>query len=41
MTIGSPGALDSLYFVDDPVHETSLPVDEVEIEVKANSLNLK
>jgi acyl transferase domain-containing protein/ubiquinone/menaquinone biosynthesis C-methylase UbiE len=41
MTIGKPGVLGSLYFVDDAVLEDSLPEGEVEIEVKANSINLK
>lgn len=37
--IGSPGSLDSLYFVDD--NPPPLGADQVEIEVKATGLNFK
>lgn len=39
LTVGSPGMLDSLYYVDDDSSNGPLPSDFVEIEVKANGLN--
>lgn len=41
MTIETPGALDTLYFTDDLAVGTPLPDFEVEIEVKATSMNFK
>jgi len=41
MTIGTPGAFESLYFVDDEEIETPLPEDEIEIEVKAIGMNTR
>jgi NADPH:quinone reductase-like Zn-dependent oxidoreductase len=37
--IGSPGSLDSLYFVDD--NPPPLGADQIELEVRANGLNFK
>ncbi|KAB8360847.1 hypothetical protein FH972_024581 [Carpinus fangiana] len=39
IVVGSPGALDTLHFVDDKVG--ALPDNEVEIEVKATGMNFK
>lgn len=39
MTIGQPGMLDTLHFVDDDVPSQPLPDEEVEIEVQACALN--
>jgi acyl transferase domain-containing protein/NADPH:quinone reductase-like Zn-dependent oxidoreductase len=41
ISIETPGALDTLYFTDDLVVGTPLPEYEVEIEVKATSMNFK
>ncbi|KAL2060742.1 hypothetical protein VTL71DRAFT_9384 [Oculimacula yallundae] len=41
IAIETPGALDTLYFTDDLAAGTSLPDYEVEIEVKATSMNFK
>ena len=41
IAIQTPGALDSLYFTDDLAVSTPLPDYEVEIEVKATSMNFK
>ncbi|TAQ85426.1 hypothetical protein B7494_g6244 [Chlorociboria aeruginascens] len=41
IAIQTPGALDTLYFVDDLAVGTPLPEYEVEIEVKATSMNFK
>ena len=41
IAIQIPGALDSLYFKDDIVHGRALLEHEVEIEVKATSMNFK
>jgi NADPH:quinone reductase-like Zn-dependent oxidoreductase len=41
IAIETPGALDTLYFTDDIAHGTPLPDYEVEIEVKATSMNFK
>ncbi|ESZ94274.1 polyketide synthase [Sclerotinia borealis F-4128] len=41
MAIRTPGALDSLYFLDDTAAGNSIPENEVEIEVKATSMNFK
>ncbi|KAH7327102.1 beta-ketoacyl synthase domain-containing protein [Rhexocercosporidium sp. MPI-PUGE-AT-0058] len=41
IAIETPGALDTLYFTDDLVVGTPLPDCEVEIEVKATSMNFK
>ncbi|KAI9640185.1 hypothetical protein NHQ30_011422 [Ciborinia camelliae] len=41
MAIKTPGALDSLYFLDDAVVGNSMPENEIEIEVKATSMNFK
>lgn len=41
LTIGSPGLLDTLQFVDDTSIERPLEPDEVEIEVKAAGVNFK
>jgi NADPH:quinone reductase-like Zn-dependent oxidoreductase/malonyl CoA-acyl carrier protein transacylase len=38
MTIGTPGAPESLHFVDQ-VYESALPEDEIEVEVKAIGMN--
>jgi NADPH:quinone reductase-like Zn-dependent oxidoreductase len=38
MTIGAPGALDTLHFVDQLMEDT-LPEDEIEVEVKAIGMN--
>jgi NADPH:quinone reductase-like Zn-dependent oxidoreductase len=37
--ISTPGVLDSLYFIPDPVVGTPLEADEVEIEIKATAVN--
>ena len=39
LTVGKPGLLDSLHFVDDDVSATHLPDDHVEVQVEANALN--
>lgn len=39
MVIGTPGALDTLHFVDDQTLESPLAEDEIEIEVKAIGMN--
>ena len=39
--IGTPGLLDSLYFVDDEDMTGSLPDDCIEVEVKASGLNFR
>jgi NADPH:quinone reductase-like Zn-dependent oxidoreductase/malonyl CoA-acyl carrier protein transacylase len=39
MVIGTPGAFDTLHFVDDESVEAPLPEDEIEIEVKAIGVN--
>lgn len=39
MVIGTPGALDTLHFVDDTSVEEPLTEDEIEIEVKAIGMN--
>ncbi|PVH83915.1 putative polyketide synthase [Cadophora sp. DSE1049] len=41
IAIETPGALDTLYFTDDVAVGTPLPDYEVEIEVKATSMNFK
>jgi NADPH:quinone reductase-like Zn-dependent oxidoreductase len=41
MEMSTPGALDTLHFVDDPVVGQPLEADEIEIEVKAIGLNFK
>ncbi|CZS97698.1 related to polyketide synthase [Rhynchosporium agropyri] len=41
MAIETPGALDTLYFTDDLAVGSPLPDHEVEIEVKATSMNFK
>ncbi|KAK3303121.1 polyketide synthase [Chaetomium strumarium] len=41
MEILTPGALDTLHFVDDPAMEQPLEADEVEIEARAVGLNFK
>jgi SAM-dependent methyltransferase len=41
LTIGVPGILDSLHFIDDTSLSSSLAIHEVEVEVKANSLNYR
>jgi acyl transferase domain-containing protein/NADPH:quinone reductase-like Zn-dependent oxidoreductase/2-polyprenyl-3-methyl-5-hydroxy-6-metoxy-1,4-benzoquinol methylase len=41
LQIGTPGMLNALQFVADPLLEKPLAVDEVEIEVKATGLNSK
>jgi hypothetical protein len=41
LQVGSPGTLDSLRFVEDPVYETELGSCEVEIEAKAWGLNFR
>lgn len=41
LTIGSPGLLDTLRFVDDRSVQQPLETDEVEIEVKATGVNFK
>lgn len=41
LTITTPGMLDTLYFDDDASLLAPLPPDEVEIEVKATSMNFK
>jgi acyl transferase domain-containing protein/SAM-dependent methyltransferase len=40
LTIGTPGMLDTLHYIDDPTSELELLQDEVEIEVKANGLDI-
>jgi NADPH:quinone reductase and related Zn-dependent oxidoreductases len=39
--VGTPGALDTLHFIDDTAVGTDLAPQEVEIEVKATSMNFK
>ena len=41
LTVGIPGILDSLHFIDDLSLSSPLADNEVEIEVQANSLNYK
>ena len=41
IAIETAGALDTLYFADDLAHGTPLPDYEVEIEIKATSMNFK
>jgi NADPH:quinone reductase-like Zn-dependent oxidoreductase len=41
MEMSTPGALDTLHFVDDPVAGQPLEDDEIEIEVKAIGLNFR
>ena len=41
IAIETPGALDTIYFTDDLIVGTPLPDYEVEIEVKATSMNFK
>lgn len=41
MTIGDPGSLDSLVFVDDSIQATPLGRDEIQVEVMAIGLNFK
>ncbi|KAK6067118.1 polyketide synthase [Seiridium cupressi] len=41
MTIGNPGLLDTLHFIDDYTLSTSLAPDHVEIQVQAAGLNFK
>lgn len=41
LTIGSPGLLDTLQFIDDTSVQQPLESDEVEIEVKATGVNFK
>ncbi|EOD51963.1 putative polyketide synthase protein [Neofusicoccum parvum UCRNP2] len=41
LTIESPGLLDTLYFAEDPNSDATLDDDEVEIQVRATSLNFK
>jgi acyl transferase domain-containing protein/SAM-dependent methyltransferase len=41
LTIGNPGFLDTLHFIDDPFFESELLQDEVEVEVKANGLDIQ
>ena len=41
MGIGTPGLLDTIYFVEDDRMDSALPDDQVEIEVKATGLNFK
>ncbi|KAE9567271.1 Highly reducing polyketide synthase alt5 [Colletotrichum fructicola] len=39
MVVGSPGLLDTLHFIDDPLYEQSLADDQVEFKVMASGLN--
>lgn len=39
--VGTPGALDTLHFIDDAAVGTELAPEQVEIEVKATSMNFK
>ncbi|PMD36739.1 BcPKS8, polyketide synthase [Hyaloscypha variabilis F] len=41
MAVGTPGALDTLHFVDDEFVEVALADDEIEIQVKAIGMNQK
>ncbi|RDL31344.1 Uncharacterized protein BP5553_09553 [Venustampulla echinocandica] len=41
MTVGSPGLLDTLHFIDDYTRGEALPDDHIEIEIKAIGLNFK
>lgn len=41
LTIGSPGLLDTLHFIEDTSAQQPLESDEVEIEVKATGVNFK
>lgn len=41
MHVGTPGLLDSIYFVDDDRFEEDLPADWVQMEVKATGFNFK
>lgn len=41
MEISTPGALETLHFVDDPTADDALENDEVEIEVRAIGLNFR
>lgn len=41
MEMSTLGALDTLHFVDDPIVEQPLEVDEIELEVRAIGLNFK
>ena len=41
MHVGTPGLLDSMYFVDDDRYDEDLPPDWVQIEIKATGLNFK
>ncbi|KAI8306078.1 Highly reducing polyketide synthase [Colletotrichum sp. SAR11_240] len=39
MVVGSPGLLDTLHFIDDPLYEQPLADDQVEFKVMASGLN--
>ncbi|KAB8230841.1 type I polyketide synthase [Aspergillus alliaceus] len=39
LSVSTPGVLNSLYFIPDPVVGTPLEADEVEIEIKATAVN--
>ena len=41
MHVGTPGLLDSMYFVDDDRFEEDLPSDWVQMEIKASGINFK
>ncbi|KAK6538230.1 hypothetical protein TWF694_011109 [Orbilia ellipsospora] len=41
ITVGSPGMLDTIHFIDDPQAEEPLAEDNVEVEVRAVGLNFK
>lgn len=41
LTVGNPGCLDSLEFIKDPIYETDLGPDEIEIEAKAWGLSFR
>ena len=41
LSIGSPGLLDTLEYVDDPVNSEHLAADEIEVEVKACGVNFR
>jgi NADPH:quinone reductase-like Zn-dependent oxidoreductase len=41
MVIASPGALDTLHFIDDSTAGTPIRDNEIEIEIKATSMNFK
>lgn len=41
LTVSSPGLLESLQFVDDPLAGQPVAADEIEVEVKASGLNFR